>query len=235
MRLFTPYSSSLRQFITFSLVCLLDGTKLVGFRIMPGLQGSILARTGHQTIRLSRVRQKSMLTSSRIAILTLAGLVAGFSASWRPGLPALAFDGSDSGAKDKTPLQIFKNPQAALRAGLEGFRAGDSNSAVEALKYAAAGGESLAQWKLGKMYASGDGVPHDDVKAYDYFLQIVDSYDEDNPNRREISVVSSAFVAVGVYSLSGIANTKVRSDPARALEMFQYAATNFGDPNAQYN
>ena len=159
-----------------------------------------------------------MLTSSRIAILTLAGLVAGFSASWRPGLPALAFDGSDSGAKDKTPLQIFKNPQAALRAGLEGFRAGDSNSAVEALKYAAAGGESLAQWKLGKMYASGDGVPHDDVKAYDYFLQIVDSYDEDNPNRREISVVSSAFVAVGVYSLSGIANTKVRSDPAPCLD-----------------
>ena len=149
--------------------------------------------------------------------------------------PAFAFDGNDAATESKGPLQIFKNPAAALRAGLEGFRAGDQRSAVEALKYAAAGGESLARWKLGRMYADGDGVPHDDVKAYDYFSQIVENYDEDNPNRREVAVVSAAFVAVGVYSLNGITNTKVQPDPERAMEMFQYAATNFGDANAQYN
>jgi hypothetical protein len=42
-------------------------------------------------------------------------------------------------------------------------------------------------------------------------------------------------VAVGVYCLNGIANSDVKPDPERALEMFQYAATNFGDPDAQYN
>jgi TPR repeat protein len=146
-----------------------------------------------------------------------------------------AFDGSDAVANDKAPFRSFKNPQAALQAGLEGFRTGDQHSALEALKYAAAGGESLARWKLGKMYADGDGVPHDDIKAYDYFSQIVDTYDEDNPNRREASVVASAFVAVGIYNLNGIPNTKVVPNPDRALEMFQYAATNFGDANAQYN
>lgn len=151
--------------------------------------------------------------------------------------PALAFDGSSdvAAATTKVPLPIFKNPQAALRAGLEDFKTGDQRSAIEALKYAAAGGESLARWKLAKMYAAGDGVPQDDIKAYDYFSQIVANYDEDNPNPREASVVSSAFVAVGAYSLTGIANTKVVAEPMRALEMFQYAATNFGDPNAQYN
>ncbi len=40
---------------------------------------------------------------------------------------------------------------------------------------------------------------------------------------------------MGVYSLSGIADSKVLPDPARAMQMFQYAATNFGDASAQYN
>ena len=43
------------------------------------------------------------------------------------------------------------------------------------------------------------------------------------------------FVAVGVYSLSGIPNSDVHADPDRARELFQYAATTFGDPDAQYN
>jgi uncharacterized protein len=47
--------------------------------------------------------------------------------------------------------------------------------------------------------------------------------------------VSSAIVAIGIYNLNGIANTKVHPDPQRALEMFQFATTNFGDANAQYN
>jgi TPR repeat protein len=152
-----------------------------------------------------------------------------------PAQLGYAFDGTDAVANDKGPFRSFKNPRAALQAGLEGFRSGDQHSALEALKYAAAGGESLARWKLGRMYADGDGVPHDDIKAYDYFSQIVDTYDEDNASRREASVVASAFVAVGVYSLTGIPNTKVVANPERALEMFQYAATNFGDANAQYN
>jgi len=168
-----------------------------------------------------------------IMVFALAVVVAPGSVIGAPA--ALAFDGSTDVAAPNKPLPIFKNPQAALRAGIEDFKLGDSRSAIEALKYAAAGGESLARWKLAKMYADGDGVPQDDIKAYQYFSQIIANYDEDNTNPRELSVVSSAFVAVGVYSLNGIANTKITPEPMRALEMFQYAATYFGDPNAQYN
>ena len=85
------------------------------------------------------------------------------------------------------------------------------------------------------MYADGQGVPRDDVKAYHYFNQLVEDYDEDQPDRRNLSAISNAFVAVGVYCLNGIANSDVRPDPRRAHELFQYAATIFGDPNAQYN
>jgi len=148
---------------------------------------------------------------------------------------ARAFDGASSASDDRGPLPIFKNPKAALRAGLEGVRNGHKRSAVAALQYAAESGESVAQWKLGKMYASGDGVPQDHVKAFDYFSQIIDNYDEDDANPHEAPFVANAFVALGVYNLNGIANTRVLPNPARALEMFHYAAVNFGDAAAQYN
>ena len=147
-----------------------------------------------------------------------------------------ALDGnSDFPADPKATLPIFKNPQQALRVGVAGYRSGDLKGSVEAFKYAAAGGNPLARWKLGRMYAEGDGVPRDDAKAWDYFSQIVQSFDEDDDNRRDMSVVSNAFVALGVYSLAGIPNTEVKPSPARALEMFQYAAMSFGNADAQYN
>lgn len=168
--------------------------------------------------------------------LFMVGIAAAAAGSLLAPHRTVAFDGTPQPAAsvDKTPLQIFKNPEAALQAGLEDFKSGNQRSGLEALKYAAAGGESLARWKLAKMYADGDGVPQNDEKAYNYFEQIVEDYDEDNSSPRERAVVSSAFVAVGAYSLNGIPN-KITADPMRALEMFQYAATNFGNPDAQYD
>ncbi len=122
-----------------------------------------------------------------------------------------------------------------MRAGLDSYLSGNPKKSVDALKFAADGGESLARWKLGRMYADGDGVTRDDIKAYQYFSQIVADYDDDEPGRRETAIVSSAYVALGVYTLSGIPNSRVKANPERAAEMFQYAATNFGDSNAQYN
>jgi uncharacterized protein len=149
---------------------------------------------------------------------------------------AWALDASQPPAPmEKIPLKLFKSAQQALRMGIEELRAGDSKSSVEALKYAAEGGQSLAQWKLGRMYAEGDGVPHDDLKAYEYFDQIVRNYSEDEQDRRDLAAVSNAIVAIGVYSLNGIANSPIQADPGRAFELFMYAATNFGDPDAQYN
>ena len=148
--------------------------------------------------------------------------------------PAFAFDGSTSDPSEKIPKN-FTDPSQALRAGLADLKAGDADAAAAALTYAAEGGQDLARWKLGEMYADGQGVRQDDLKAYHYFNQMVEDYDEDQPDRRNLSAISNAFVAVGVYCLNGIPNSEVRPDPQRAHELFQYAATIFGDPNAQYN
>ncbi len=148
-------------------------------------------------------------------------------------VPAFAFDGTTSDPSEKIPKH-FADPNQALRAGLADLKAGDADASVAALTYAAEGGQNLARWKLGEMYADGQGVPRDDLKAYHYFNQLVEDYDEDQPDRRTLSAISNAFVSVGVYCLNGIPNSEVRPDPERAHELFQYAATIFGDPNAQY-
>ena len=160
------------------------------------------------------------------AFLSLAPAVA--------SAPTLALDGPDMSTVTK-PLPIFKNPRQALREGFDSYRSGDAKNSVDALQFAAEGGELLARWKLGRMYADGDGVARDDYKAYQYFSQIVADYSDDDPAGREKAIVSSAFVALGVYNLNGIANSRLKANPERAIEMFHYAATNFGDANAQYN
>jgi uncharacterized protein len=151
------------------------------------------------------------------------------------GGPASALDGSQAPSDAQAPLKLFASPEAALEKGMQSLRAGNMKSSVEALTYAAANGHPLAQWKLGKMYADGEGVPRDDFKAYQYFSKIIDNYDEDSADESEASVVSNAYVTVGVYCLNGIANTPVKPDPPRAFDLFQYSAITFGDPNAEYN
>jgi TPR repeat protein len=162
----------------------------------------------------------------------VAALVAIAAGAFAPGAHALE---PQTGAATVAVAPIFKNPRAALRMGLEGYQAGDFASSVRALKYAADGGQPLAQWKLGQMYATGDGVPSDHVMAYEYFARITRAYDFDTADPRQRSVVASAFVAIGSYSLSGIPNSAIRRDANRAHEMFHFAATNFSDANAQYH
>jgi uncharacterized protein len=149
--------------------------------------------------------------------------------------PAPALDAPAARAPETTPLPMFKNPRAALRAGLESYHAGDAATSVTALRYAAEGGEPLAQWKLGRMYADGDGVTRDDAKAYDYFSKIVDHFAEEDPDPRERSMAANAFVAVGVYLRDGLSSAKIEPDLDRAFELFRYAATYFRNADAQYH
>lgn len=135
----------------------------------------------------------------------------------------------------RLPSEVFASGKEALRSGVRNYNAGDKVGAVKALEYAADQGYSLALWKLGRMYADGDGIPQDDLKAFEYFSRIADENADEAPDSSRASVVASAFVSLGSYFLDGIKNSYVRPNPERAAEMFSYAASYFGDPNAQYN
>jgi len=133
------------------------------------------------------------------------------------------------------PSVKYGSVREALRTGMRDYNAGDKLGAAAALEYAAGQGHTLALWKLGRMYADGDGVEHDDLRAFEYFSRLADQHADESPDSPNAAVVSSAFVALGTYFLDGIKGTYVGANPARAVEMFSYAASYFSDSNAQYN
>ena len=165
-----------------------------------------------------------MRTFDLITRVALIGLGFGLAGS------TLAFDGSRS--PTEAPLIT---PREAFVSGAHALKAGEKEKAVSALQYAAGKGHAVAQWKLGRMYAEGDGVPKSDLRAFEYFRSIADGHADDSPEIPQARFVANAFVQLGHYYLEGIPNTPVRADPDRAREMYSYAASYFGDPDAQYH
>jgi len=109
------------------------------------------------------------------------------------------------------------------------------DKALVALQYAADGGHPIAQWKLGQMYATGEGVAQDNLRAFDYFSKVANAHAEDSPQAPQARVIANAFVQLGHYYRDGIPDTRVKADLNRAREMYAYAASYFGDADAQYN
>jgi hypothetical protein len=75
------------------------------------------------------------------------------------------------------------------------------------------GADIIAQWKLGRMYANGDGVKRDDFRAFEYFRGIADAHAEEAPDTPQGRVVAGAFVALGNYYLEGIPETARLAGP----------------------
>ena len=76
------------------------------------------------------------------------------------------------------------HPDHAVRGAASGTRAlkdGQKQKALVSLEYAAEQGMVAAQWKLGRMYAEGDGVDQSDLRAFEYFRRIADGHADDNP------------------------------------------------------
>jgi TPR repeat protein len=146
------------------------------------------------------------------------------------GLPALAFDGAPVGPDTAIPVVSgMPGTTTALK------KAAAPETSLTALQYAAEGGHPIAQWKLGRMYADGNGVAQNDLRAFEYFSRIANAHAEDSPSAPQATIVANAFVALGRYYLDGIPDSKVKVDTERAREMFSYAASYFGNADAQYD
>lgn len=172
-----------------------------------------------------------MRTSECIGIAAVLA-VAAFAMS-----PSIAFEGTATPGQQDAVLPMVAAPSGVpvLKKPVPPADIPQAASALSALQYAAEGGHPVAQWKLGRMYAKGDGVARDDLRAYEYFSKIANAHAEDSPFAPQASIVANAFVALGRYFTSGIPNSQVTPDPERAREMFSYAASYFGNAEAQYN
>ncbi|MGJ4939076.1 tetratricopeptide repeat protein [Bradyrhizobium sp. STM 3843] len=175
-----------------------------------------------------------MRTSDRIIFALMLGV-----APLALAQPSFAFDGAPVNQEPTIPVATAPSGAgaASLRKAVPptGTTATTPPTSLSALQYAADEGHPVAQWKLGRMYAAGDGVAQDDVRAFDYFSRIANAHAEDSPSAPQAQIVANAFVALGRYYLSGIPNSKVKPDPDRAREMFSYAASYFGNADAQYD
>lgn len=111
---------------------------------------------------------------------------------------------------------------------------GHEAEAVSALEYAADQGDHAAQWKLGRMYQTGDGVKKDAGAAVRFFKRIVDNFADAQPGTADWQFTGNAMVALGRYYRDGAPDAGVTKDPAEALIMLTTAATYFDHPDAQY-
>lgn len=177
----------------------------------------LLAKSGHATA----------------VLLRSVGLAVGMACAFvlAVAVPTLAFDGKPAANVAIGPSDL--SPSEALRHGARQYYAGDKTAALTSLQYAAENGQPMAAWKLGEMYAKGDGVQEDDMKAFQYYSQVVREHGDSRPNEPDAPFVASAFVALGSYYLNGISDT-VPQNMARAQQIFTHAASYFGDPGAQY-
>jgi uncharacterized protein len=113
------------------------------------------------------------------------------------------------------------------------FHAGNLAPMLKAAEDAFSKGDTVAGWKLGRMYADGVGVERNPVRAFHYFLAVVESQDNDQvPELRP--VVADASVQLGLYYLKGIPNSDIKADPIHAHKIFVYAASILSDADAQY-
>lgn len=163
------------------------------------------------------------------------GVVAVLTSTMFVGAGAFAFEGNAPANQEAAlPVVVAPSGIAVLKKPVPPADIPETRT-LTALQYAAEGGHPVAQWKLGRMYANGDGVAQDDLRAFEYFSKVANAHADDNPNAPQATVVANAFVELGQYYKTGIPNTRVKADAERAREMFSYAASYFGNAEAQYN
>jgi hypothetical protein len=133
----------------------------------------------------------------------------------------------------------FKSAEQALEQGLLNYRNNNFERAVSALRYAASqtGRTHIpAQYYLARIYAeSGTGFT-DNGQAYQLYLQIAtenaDTIDPDD--RSQVPFVAKSLNAVAAYLRAGLPQIGLERDVVRAAQFLRYAATSFGDEDAQF-
>ncbi|MCU0831645.1 MAG: sel1 repeat family protein [Rhizobiaceae bacterium] len=124
------------------------------------------------------------------------------------------------------------DPWAAFKFGYNAYQQGNKAEAVEAYRYAAENGLPGARWKLAQMYASGDGVPRDDLAAFRMFEDVIRTGAE--PGSQDESYVADAYVSLARYLRDGIPGTEIAPNAPLARDLYMRAATFYGSPEAQF-
>jgi hypothetical protein len=142
-------------------------------------------------------------------------------------LPATAFDVRSSFAPDTPSLDIFKF-------GLDAYKNGRSEEAVEALRFASEKGHPGSSWKLAQMYMDGDRVERDHKEAFRLFADIANRNADARRGTKTARYVALSFVALAKFYETGSEAAGVGQNRRQARRYYEHAAFFFDDADAQY-
>ena len=157
-----------------------------------------------------------------------------FSASQIGGALAAFIVLTPAGVSSTDAPPPYTSATAAYRQGVNAMKAGQPDSALPALEYAADHGVLGAQLKLARLYAKGGAVPKDETKAFRYYQHIADQYADVPASSPIARYVGEAFCALGQFYVDGIADMPLSPDPAYAVGLLRHAGAYFGNAEAQY-
>lgn len=149
----------------------------------------------------------------------------------RASVFSIVLAASVAGAVGPLSAQEKSDPFKVFKFGFDAYRSGHKEQALQAYRDASEQGQVGATWKLGRMYAEGDGVPRDDYEAYKFFREVVQQSVE--PGSDEETYIGDAYAELGRFSAEGIPGTEVAPNPALAAEYYQRAAA-YGSPTGQF-
>jgi hypothetical protein len=177
-----------------------------------------------------RIFSASALVS--VGVLSALLLVAPALSQDKPPVPPADIPQSAATVPAATPAA---DAAQAMASAMDGAGGGVSAAEqVNALQDAAAAGDPMAQWQLGLMYESGEGVAQDKAKAFGYFAQIADQHADSAPKGTEADIVAHSFVKMGEYYKDGLPEAGVPKDEDYSIKLLMHAASYFGDADAQY-
>jgi TPR repeat protein len=175
-------------------------------------------------------RGASALISVSVMLVLLASAPA-MSQDAPPRPPADVPAGNATVPSDGTAMDAAQ----AMASAMDGAGGGISSSEqIAALEDAAAAGDPMAQWQLGLMYESGEGVEQDKAKAFGYFAEIADQHADAAPRGTESDIVAHSFVKMGEYYKDGLPEAGIPKDQDYSIKLLMHAASYFGDADAQY-
>lgn len=106
---------------------------------------------------------------------------------------------------------------------------------VKALEFAANEGDEIAMWQLGRHYAVTADNENNHLRAFEMFSRLVRSQGDLTPYSDKAPFTAHALVSLGTYYRKGIPNSYVTQNADLAWSMFMTAATDYGDPRAQFS
>ena len=158
-----------------------------------------------------------------------------FGAMLRVGACGLALLAGINSLWASEPAPTFKSAASALQEGQAAIKRGDGVAAIEALEYAAAQNDFMAQYELARFYADNSTAETDHAKAYMLYQTIADeNSDADPDDAKRAPYIAKALTALAGYLRVGIPEIGLQPDLDRAADYLHHAALFFGDEDAQF-